>query len=254
MNRLLLPPSLLSLTLLVACPWDLEVEDGGDDDFTTDDDSGDDDSGDDDSTPTPCAAEARPLFALCTGDFAPDPLRGHFLSWEEGDVRFLDEEDTEWEFWVWGDPADHPLIPDPTGLGEVEVRQEGGCDGKGGAYSVVAVYTLASMEDPVFAVGSTAPWEAGDWSVQSPPDVTTCEGQGADCFEWIHNKPVHFGVEGESVTLFQGESQGLEQAEVYVLSAWSASGETLCSDVGTEMVNWVVIGRGVRNLHIYISE
>ena len=237
----------MMMVLLGSCLWVFTGCPTGDDD----DDSADpglDDPCEGDMYANPCCADPGPRFFLGFGLTFPsdEEVTGTFSDWGStgyGDIQFVETDGTSHDVWVEGSDDALVHIPDLAAAGEVTVIMRGGCDGEGGFYDAVYVFTGEYPGELLLLAGSIGVEDLGGWTVETGSDTTTCDARpDGGCYEFSHNRPVLFTFGAESVELYQGSIENTDHGIIHLAQAESHSGETLCVDGGgPEYDSWFIV-------------
>ena len=244
--------SSLMMVLLGSCLWMFTGCPVNDDDDSgsgaDDDDTAGEDPCDGDMFANPCCNDTGPRFYLGFDlSFPADQeVTGAFSDWGSigyGDIQFVVTDGTEHDVWVSGDEDALQSIPDLAAAGEVKVIMRGGCDGEGGFYDVVYVFTGEYPGEMLLLAGSIGVTDLGGWTVEAGSDNTTCMARpDGGCYEFSHNRPVTFTHAGGSVDLYQGSIENTESGRIHLAQAESHSGEELCVDGGgPEYDSWFIV-------------
>ena len=145
------------------------------------------------------------------------------------------------------------LLPDLSALGEVKVRDGGGCawDGEGATGGVFEIRE-PETDTPLVMVGAGAlthdadtydnekdSWLSVSWG-QSLGEVCPAR-EGNACAEMVVSHPVKVEYGGGSVILYQGQEATLNGLQVHILRAEQARGEGYCDDATGDSHNWFAV-------------
>ena len=205
--------------------------------------------------PAACCQPAEDSLSACT-DVSPDGalIAGAFAAAAGDDAWTFTPTDTAKAKQAYtvrfsGTLVD-ALVPDLAALGEVWVRNGGGCgsDGEGATGGVFEIRDRTT-EAPLLIVGAGQLKPEGGDSKAEDGRLSVTWGQalgedcparpGGACSELLVSHPVKVSYGGGAVILYQGQEAILNGLEIRILRAESAQGEQYCDDATGGGEDWV---------------